>query len=57
MGNLNKDDQKVDAISKALPALANAFAEPEQWLSCRAQVKRLAKAVKSVLAQAQQVLD
>ena len=57
MGNLNKDHQKEDAISKALPALANAFAEAEQWLSCRAQVKRLAKVVKSVLAQAQQVLD
>lgn len=41
---------------KALPTLANALAEAEQWLSCRDQVKQLAEAVEKVLTQAQRVL-
>lgn len=56
MGNLKKGHQTVDAMLKALPTLANALAEAEQWLSCRDQVRRLTEAVESVLTQAQEVL-
>ena len=56
MGNLKKGHQTVDAILNAIPAMANALAEAERWLLCRDQVKQLADAVESVLAQAQLVL-
>ena len=56
MGNLIMGHQKLDGISKALPAFADALAEAEQWLSCRDQVKLLTVAVENILTQAQRVL-
>ena len=56
MGKLTKDHRTADAILKALPTLANALTEAEQWLSCRDQVELLTEAVESVLTQAERVL-
>ena len=57
MGNLTRGHPKVDAILMALPTLADALTEAEQWLSCRDQVKQLTDAVNSVLTQAQRAQD
>ena len=57
MGSLTTGQQKVDAILEALPVVADALAEAEQWLSCRDQVKQLTVAVENILTQAQRAVD
>lgn len=57
MGNLTRGHRKVDAVSMALPTLADSLKETERWLSDRDQVKQLTDAVESIVTQAQRALD